>query len=285
MNKQQINYKKLGKILWSVMPDNEKIIILDGAIYDTFTQFGCHKELSNSETELLDDIPESKLDEMLNILQTLQAETNWTHCLIRLDITGKMTGHFIYIPEEDSWLNLVMKGISDLTEEEWEETAIPKELWEERVRLHQTVLPPNSESAFTVEIQLDIQDWQKEHTETIQIKPITIDTTQGHYDVLSQVLKLLFPENAKMFYCDFRVNQGVTMIGLSYKNSTDTMTDIETNAILNGYSASEAIKILDKYLCEIHQYDQSQNDDWDRALIQVSDKGQIFFQTEFDSYE
>lgn len=285
MNKQKDIYQKFGQVLWSVMPSNETSILFRGAIYDTFTQFGCRRELINGDTQLLDDIPQEKLNEMLSLLQTLQAETNWTHCLIRLDITGKMTGHFIYIPEEDSWPNLVMKGISDLNEQEMDDECVPTELWEERVRLHQTVLPSNKESAFTIEIQFDTQDWQKEHTETIQIKPIAIDTTQGHYDVLSQVLKLLFPENAKMFYCDFQVHQGVTMIGLSYKNSTDTMTDIETNAILNGYSVSEAIKILDKYLYEIHQYDQSQNDDWDRALIQISDKGQIFFQTEFDSYE
>ena len=41
---------------------------------------------------------------------------------------------FVYIPEEDSWVDLIMKGISDLTEEEWKNTGIPKELWEERVR-------------------------------------------------------------------------------------------------------------------------------------------------------
>ncbi len=40
---------------------------------------------------------------------------------------------FAYIPKEDSWVNLIMKGISDLTEEEWKNTGIPKELWEERV--------------------------------------------------------------------------------------------------------------------------------------------------------
>lgn len=285
MNKQQDIYQKFGQVLWSVIPDNETSILYMGYLYDNFSATGCCREMDDGDTEYM-PTSDSISNQLFSLVSNLkQCDTNWTHLKIKLHSTGNMICNFIHIPEEDSWPNLVMKGISDLTEEEWEETAIPKELWEERVRLHQTVLPPNSESAFTVEMQFDTQDWQKENTTNIQIKPIVIDTTQGHYDVLGQVLKLIFPENAKMFYCDFQVHQGVTMIGLSYKNSTDTMTDIETNAILNGYSVSEAIKILDKYLYEIHQYDQSQNDDWDRALIQVSDKGQIFFQTEFDSYE
>ena len=50
---------------------------------------------------------------------------------------GRFNAEFGYIPREDSWVNLYMKGISDLSEEELDKDYpyIPKELWEERVRV------------------------------------------------------------------------------------------------------------------------------------------------------
>lgn len=42
---------------------------------------------------------------------------------------------FTYIPDEDSWPMLYLRGGSDLAENEIKEYGIPKEIWEERVKL------------------------------------------------------------------------------------------------------------------------------------------------------
>ena len=52
----------------------------------------------------------------------------WTHFTISLDENTNFKIEFAYIPEEDHWTSLHMKGISDLTKEEVLETAIPLEL-------------------------------------------------------------------------------------------------------------------------------------------------------------
>ncbi|OSI25097.1 hypothetical protein BV912_01605 [Neisseria dumasiana] len=60
----------------------------------------------------------------------------WTHCHISLSVSGKFNIRFAYISEDDSWPNLFMRGISDLTEDEAENIYyVPKEIWEKRVRV------------------------------------------------------------------------------------------------------------------------------------------------------
>ena len=54
---------------------------------------------------------------------------------ISLTEEGKFNIDFAYIPESDDWVNLYMKGISDLKREELGEHNIPLEEWEKRVEL------------------------------------------------------------------------------------------------------------------------------------------------------
>ena len=42
---------------------------------------------------------------------------------------------FAYIPDEDSWPMLYLRGVSDLADNEIKEYGIPKEIWEERVKV------------------------------------------------------------------------------------------------------------------------------------------------------
>ena len=60
--------------------------------------------------------------------------SDWTQSRFTLDKNGKFDVRFAYIPEEDSWGSLYLRGISDLTLEEAEEHNIPREIWEERVK-------------------------------------------------------------------------------------------------------------------------------------------------------
>ncbi|MDH3000465.1 hypothetical protein A1D23_01135 [Chelonobacter oris] len=57
----------------------------------------------------------------------------WTHCMVTLYSNSEFKFNFSYIPEEDSWGNLYLRGISDLKEEELDEYYIPKEIWLDRV--------------------------------------------------------------------------------------------------------------------------------------------------------
>uniref|UniRef100_UPI00260D6B63 immunity protein YezG family protein n=1 Tax=Clostridium sp. TaxID=1506 RepID=UPI00260D6B63 len=65
----------------------------------------------------------------------IYANEPWTQFEVILSNEGKFKINFAYIPEKDSWPRVYMKRISDFSEKEWQETSIPKELWEERVRL------------------------------------------------------------------------------------------------------------------------------------------------------
>ena len=60
--------------------------------------------------------------------------SDWTQSRFTLDKNGKFDVRFAYIPEEDSWGSIYLRGISDLTLEEAEEHNIPREIWEERVK-------------------------------------------------------------------------------------------------------------------------------------------------------
>ncbi|WP_269915489.1 immunity protein YezG family protein [Acinetobacter sp. HY1485] len=140
MTEQEV-YQEVGQLLWSLMPQEAKIIFYTGTIYpehnswlttfilrnsDEVNSFGFEESLQVVELKILD---------LMGNLQKITNGEKWTHFTISLDENAKFKIDFAYIPEEDSWTSLHMKGISDLTKEEVLETAIPLELWEERVKL------------------------------------------------------------------------------------------------------------------------------------------------------
>ena len=86
----------------------------------------------------LGGFPEEKR-EILNFYSKLKETmakfgSDWTQSRFTLDKNGKFDVRFAYIPEEDSWGSLYLRGISYLTLEEAEEHNIPREIWEERVK-------------------------------------------------------------------------------------------------------------------------------------------------------
>ena len=138
MKSEQITYKEIKDILWSIMPLTVRKIVFRGYIYDSSAQLGCHKILDDGQMELI-KIPSRMLLQLMYLMKDLQkceifSQEPWTHFKMIFSKNKMLEVDFVYIPKEDSWVNLIMKGISDLTEEEWKNTGIPKELWEERVR-------------------------------------------------------------------------------------------------------------------------------------------------------
>lgn len=73
--------------------------------------------------------------EVRQVLDILTDELDYEHFLIKADKKGKFDIKTRHIPEEDTWPGLIMKRVSELTEEELEDCYIPKEDWEERKAL------------------------------------------------------------------------------------------------------------------------------------------------------
>lgn len=141
----QVIYQKIGKLLWSIMPTNALKIIYSGMFYDDIKQGGAYWIYQNNHEESFYssfDNPIEQIENNINILlEQLQKcaifkSDPWTHCHISLSDSGKFNIRFAYISEDDSWPNLFMRGISDLTEDEAENTYhVPREIWEKRVRV------------------------------------------------------------------------------------------------------------------------------------------------------
>lgn len=80
-------------------------------------------------------------DKIISLMEELKSLDmfieKWTHFKISLTEEGKIDFEFAYIPEEDSWVSIYMRGISDLSEEELDRdySQISKDLWRERVKL------------------------------------------------------------------------------------------------------------------------------------------------------
>ncbi len=82
----------------------------------------------------------SKLEEKLQTLPPFEKEP-WTHFKATLTEDCKFRISFSYIPQENSWLGLFMKGVSQLSREEAKEHHIPEDVWRHR---QQTANLPSS---------------------------------------------------------------------------------------------------------------------------------------------
>ncbi|MFV2029905.1 hypothetical protein [Neisseria sp. S1] len=141
MNDQKI-YQELGKLLWSIMDHDAQIFFCDGYIYPEITSYSFSWIDFNGQEKWFDfdDIRNNAGDEVTDLIKTLSKnkifKEKWSHYRISLTNEAKFNIQFFYIPEEDHWPGLYSRGISDLTEEEAENIYyVPKELWEERVKL------------------------------------------------------------------------------------------------------------------------------------------------------
>lgn len=143
LEQYQIIYQKIGKLLWSIMPTETQKIVFLARIYDNVTQAGTRWfDQDGTEHNFYQgwDNPIQEIDdEIVGLLENLQKlplfqTTPWTQCQVTLQENGKFNIEFAYIPEEDSWPGLYMRGISSLTKEELGSPYyIPEEIWEERV--------------------------------------------------------------------------------------------------------------------------------------------------------
>ena len=142
MNEQQI-YQKIGELLWSIMAKEAKTIFCEGYIYPDTNSCSFEWLTQNDKKDSFDfdKIPVEIGNQIIFLIEELRAldifPEKWTHFKISLTEEGKIGFEFAYIHEEDSWVSLYMRGISDLSEEELDRNypQISKELWKERVKL------------------------------------------------------------------------------------------------------------------------------------------------------
>lgn len=137
----QIIYQKIGELLWSIMPKEAKTIYFTGKIYSTYRGWGTDFILKDGTTSSFDfgkeptEIEWKIRDLMSDLINYDLFKEKWNHYKISLTEEGKFNIDFSYIPESDDWVNLYMKGVSELKREELDENNIPLDEWEKRVAL------------------------------------------------------------------------------------------------------------------------------------------------------
>ena len=126
----------IKKILNDMKPIGSDLLIFEGYIYSDASSFSCYWLINNQRNDFdFDSFPMKQSREIISHIKILKSnDDSWNNFRLCLDANGKFIFDMVNIDEENSWQGLYMKGISDLTEEEWKNTGIPKELWEERVR-------------------------------------------------------------------------------------------------------------------------------------------------------
>lgn len=127
--------KKLVKKLLSMHGDT---VILRGKVYPEVRGLLFYWLIDGKRHDYGFDAEPPEVRQVLDILTD---ELNYEHFLITADKPGKIDIKTRHIPEEDSWPGLIMKRVSELTEEELEDCHISKEEWEERKAL--AAMPDN----------------------------------------------------------------------------------------------------------------------------------------------
>lgn len=140
MNEQEI-YQKIGELLWSTMAEEATIIFCTGMIYLDLNSYSFRWLTQDGKNKSFDfdKMPGEIGDKIISLMEELREleifTEKWTHYKISLTEEGKFNIDFAYIPESDDWVNLYMKGVSDLKREELDENNIPLDEWEKRVEL------------------------------------------------------------------------------------------------------------------------------------------------------
>lgn len=140
MNDQEI-YQKIGELLWSIMAEEATIIFCTGMIYLDLNSYSFRWLTQDGKNKSFDfdKMPGEIGDKIISLMEELREleifTEKWTHFKISLTEEGKIDFTFAYIPKDDYWPGLYMKGVSELNEDELDTYNIPLEDWEECVKL------------------------------------------------------------------------------------------------------------------------------------------------------
>lgn len=139
--KDQEIYQKIGELLWSIMAEEAIIIFCTGMIYLDLNSYSFRWLTQDGKNKSFDfdKMPGEIGDKIISLMEELREleifTEKWTHFKISLTEEGKIDFAFAYIPKDDYWPGLFMKGVSELNEEELDTYNIPLQDWEECVKL------------------------------------------------------------------------------------------------------------------------------------------------------
>ena len=123
------------------MAEEATIIFCTGMIYLDLNSYSFRWLTQDGKNKSFDfdKMPGEIGDKIISLMEELRQleifTEKWTHFKISLTEEGKIDFAFAYIPKDDYWPGLFMKGVSELNEEELDTYNIPLQDWEECMKL------------------------------------------------------------------------------------------------------------------------------------------------------
>jgi hypothetical protein len=138
-SKEEIDkiYQEIIDLIWSIFPEDGIEAYFYAQIFKDSSQRTFYW-LDKNGDEAWHDFENSPNEITLKIISKLELlqqhklfeKERWTHCKVTVTDDYKLNIKFAYIPQDDSWPGLFMRGISELTLEEAKKYYIPEEEWE-----------------------------------------------------------------------------------------------------------------------------------------------------------
>lgn len=278
MIKIDLIFQKIANLVYGIIPVDDDRVLIRGRLYPDFYQIGIRRLSCDGLSELLET--ESLIsDKVLFLLQDLQKcdyfkEEVWNHFELFLNRNGELIFNYINIIEEDTFPNLNMKGVSDLSEYEAKAQHIPLKIWQERVKIMKNGPHPE---LHTVKCKMKINS----SIESTILEPnkIIFDKTKGNFINIKDTLQLIIPDDANAAIYEFEVfNNGVSS-KLRYIDLHGKKHDIPTNSIINNYKTDDIIEALMPLFKESYEYSLSQGEQWNSAVFTVYNSGQAEMST------
>lgn len=141
MKEHEPYFQEIGKTLWSIFPEEAISIKCSGCFYPDFHSsfFYWYLESNSEHVFDWDKWPQELGDKIVNIMKTLSGmppfnKPPFNHFEVSIDNHGKFRFKNCSVPRGDCEPDLVMKGLSDLTEEEAIAGSYSIERWKKHVK-------------------------------------------------------------------------------------------------------------------------------------------------------
>jgi len=147
--------QSIGQKLWSIMPEGADEIYFEAALYEMHSQRGAHWRNRDGSPGHFDwgkapgDMDEMIANDLLKMksLDIFEREP-WDHVTVTLTEAGKISFQYAYVPDEDFWSGVIMRGVSDLNDEELEQAYVPMDIWEYKI---EKAIPRKEQDALKAE--------------------------------------------------------------------------------------------------------------------------------------
>lgn len=129
-------YQEIVDLIWSIFPNDGIEAYFNAQIFEDSNERNFYWLDSNGDKvwNELGKNPSVVLRQISEELKKLQnhklfEKEKWTHCKVTVCNEGKLNIKFAYIPQENSWPGVYMKGVSELSYEEAEKHYVDTDEW------------------------------------------------------------------------------------------------------------------------------------------------------------